>query len=147
MPSGTIVGANTYCWYVYGPGNSNNWPLPTNPPPPVGATGGGGGSGGSGNPGGTGPVATVLPPGSQGTVRTEESCSAPISVIRQAARDGAIAALGREPVSGDEIRVFSDAQDSYGRSRVFVVSGTQFVTGEGSCGGTNSGGGGGGYIP
>ena len=50
LPSGTVVGANTHCWYVYGPGNSNNWPSPTNPPPPVGATGGTPGSGGTSPP-------------------------------------------------------------------------------------------------
>ena len=55
LPSGTVLGANTHCWYVYGPGNSNNWPSPTNPPPPVGATGGsGGGTGGGGTASGSG---------------------------------------------------------------------------------------------
>lgn len=130
------IPTSTHCWYVYGPGNSNWWTA-TNTTPP----GGGGG--------GTGPVATVIPVSGTGTVRTEESCASPMSVIRQIARDGAEAALGRAPVDGDRIRVISDADDSNSGSRTFTIAGTQYVATEGSCGvsGGGGGGGGGGYIP
>ncbi len=39
LPNGsTVVGANTYCWYVYGPGNSNGWTPPNTTPPGGGGT-------------------------------------------------------------------------------------------------------------